>query len=130
MKSAIVTAIVDSFGRVRQLTGPREPAEEVTDAKLADVKYVARLWMRTLRDLADVKRRFYPRRLDFEDVHVDATGTTLYRFEHGFADRVRWWVVDATVAPKLAWNGASDASTLVLTSTVACSITLRVEAAG
>lgn len=124
-------AIVDASGNIRALTKQRQPDEQVTAAQVADTSWLARLLIRMLRDVADLRRRFWPRRVDFEDRAVDATGTKLFRFAHGLDARVRWWAVDATGAvPALQRNAATDSNTLVLTSTVACTVTIRVEEAG
>lgn len=115
-------------GKSRQLDGRAAPEATVTEADVADAPKLAKLLTRILALLADVKRRFYPRRTDFEDWDVGA-GTT-HSFAHGFAKRVRWWVVDQNGAAALTKNAATDANTLVLDSAVACRITLRVEEAG
>lgn len=126
-----VCAVVDAQGKVRALSKKQQPREQVTEKQVTSPAYLARLAMRVLAEIADLRRRFAPRRVDFEDVLVDATGTTLNQFPHNFGGRVRWWVVDAAGAvPALVRDASTDASTLRLTSTVACVVTIRIEEAG
>lgn len=119
-------------GKSRSLDRKVEPDELVREDDAADTSKLARLLTRVLRDLADLRRRFAPRRTDFEDVHV-GTGT-YHRFPHRFGGRVRWWVVDAAGAqPSMLRDypdAQTDADTLVLYSYAEAVITLRVEEAG
>lgn len=95
---------------------------------------MSRIVQGLLNDVATLKRAWTPRRIDFEDVAVDGTGSTLYRFPHGFGGRVRWWVVDwsgaASVAGLMRDEDATDDNTLVLVSWIAGTVTVRVEEAG
>jgi hypothetical protein len=117
---------------VIQLDRRAEPDEQVTDEDAKDAGRLARVLMRLLRDVAILRRRWAPRRVDFEDVEVDATATVFYRFPHDFNGRVRWWVVDWSggAAPSLLRDGRSDQNALVLVSTSAGTATIRVEEAG
>lgn len=126
------SAVVRSIGTPRQLDRKAEPEEQITEAVVRDPVQLARALTRVARNVADLKRRFVPRRIDFEDWTVDATGTTAYRLEHGFGGRVRYSVVEwsGASAPNLRKDTASDDNTLVLTSTVAGTATIRVEEAG
>ena len=125
--SAIVTAT-----DVRPLDTSAEPGEEVTDGKLQQPGYTVRLFMRILRDVAGLRRRWAPRRLDYEDYPV-GTGT-YHRLPHDFGGRVRWWVVDAAgTTPELIRidpDTLSDKSALVLYSGQATTCTIRIEEAG
>ena len=128
-----MSAIIPRSGPVRQLDRKAEPDEQVTTEQAKDPERVSRLLMSILRDLAQLKRRWAPRRIDFEDRTVDATGTALHRFSHNFAGRVRWWVVDwqaSSGAPSLRRHASSDENTLVLVSSVAGTASIRVEEAG
>ena len=128
-----MSAIIPLNGKVRQLDRRAEPDELVTEDQARDPKRVARLLAQLLRDVASLKRRFWARHIDFEDRTVDATGTTPYRFPHGFNGRVRWSVVDwvsASDGPRMARDTTSDANTLVLVSYEAGTVTIRVEEAG
>ena len=125
-----MSAIVNGT-KARRLERAAGAEESVTEADAADAPKLARLLVRMLRDIATLKRRWWPRYIDFEDVVVDNTGTTKYRFEHGFGGRVRWWPVDAqTAAPSLRRHADSDANTLVLVSSASATVTIRVEEAG
>jgi len=120
-------------GVVRALAKPVEPSEEVTAEQASDAPRAARLFMRLLRDIATLRRRWSPLRVDHEDRVVDATGTTLIRFPHELGtSSVRYWAVrwSGATAPCLRVDASSDARTLVLTSTVAGTVTLRIEEAG
>lgn len=127
-----MSAIVDKAGKTRQLDRPAEPSEQVTVEQVADPPTLVRLLMRLLREVAFGNRRWFPQRVDHEDRVVDATGTTKYRFPHGFGGRVRWFPVDwqGAAGHGLARHDDSDTNTLVLVSYVAGTVTLRIEAAG
>jgi len=131
---SLVSAIIDKNGDVRQLDRQGEPPERITPEQWQDVSRMTRLLTDMLRQVVVFQRRFWPLRIDYEDRTVDATGTTLYRFPHGFGGRVRWWVVDWTggggFPPDLARHSSSNDDTLVLVSGVAGTMTLRIEEAG
>lgn len=128
--SANIDTSVDP-AKVTQLDRSAEP-DVVTPEEVNDATRLARLIKRVLRDLAGLLRRWAPDRIDFEKQAVDATGTTLYSFQHDFEGTVRWWVVDWTgaAAPALSKHETTTDRTLVLVSYVAGTLTLRVEEAG
>lgn len=127
----MAAARVTSAGRIYQLEKAAEPVEIITEADAADSIKLSRLLMRLAKDVTALKRRHFPRRIDFEDRDVDNTGTTKYRFEHGFKGRVRWWPVDVVGGvPALIRDEDTDQNTLVLTSTNAATLTIRIEEAG
>lgn len=140
------SAIVPFGGKIRGLDAKSEPEEIVTPERLDDKERVAG-WLRSLlRDAAALKRRWAPKRIDFQDYLFDATGggltPTLYRFEHGFNGRVRWSVVEwrgASAGPQFvehyeanAPNGGvgTNNAVLVLRSFVIGTGTIRIEQAG
>jgi hypothetical protein len=130
-----MSAIIDPRDRVRQLDRPSEPDENVTEEDAGKPRELVKLLMRMLRDIALLKRRWWPRRIDFEDRAVTGTGTVAYRFTHGFDGRVRWWVVDWLPDNpgdnfQLERVASTDNKTLVLNSNVGGVLTLRVEEAG
>lgn len=128
-----MSANVNDAGEVKQLDRKAEPIEQVTEEQVQDSPRLARLLMGLLRDVADLKRRWSPRRIDFEDRVVDGTATTKYRFAHGLDGRVRWSVVgwkDAVAGHGLVQHEDTDDGTLVLISYVAGTVTVRVEIAG
>lgn len=128
-----MSAVAPKYGPVRRLDRASEPDERVTVDDLKSPDYLARLLMRILRELADLRRRWWPKRIDVEDRDVDGTGSTKYRFPHGFGGRVRWWVVDWSGASSVAGlmrHSDSDNNTLVLVSWVAGTVTVRIEEAG
>lgn len=126
-----MSAVIDSSG-VRRLDKPAEPDEQFTERHAQDPKRISEVIMRLLRDVAALRRRWWPQCIDYRDKTVDATGTTLYRFPHNFGGRVNFWIVrwSGAAAPNLRYSTSSDDNTLVLTSTVAGTATIRVEQAG
>lgn len=127
------SARIASDGTVTQLDGRAATAEAITEDDVADAAKLTRLLARVLTDIAALRRRFVPRRLDFEDVAVLSTGATV-QLQHGFGGRVRWWVAGwqcpTNVAPILREDTAlTDVNTIVLRSYVAGTVTIRVEAA-
>jgi hypothetical protein len=128
-----MSAVVDRAGRIRSLDRKAEPGENLTEEDVKDTSKLVKLLLRVLADLAGIRRRWWPRHIDFEDVPVDDTGTTKYRFPHNFGGRVRWWVVDQEFAgsgPFLDRHADTDGNTLVLVSFGIGTMTLRVEEAG
>lgn len=126
-------AKISSSGKVTPL-GPR-PAPDVSVAAedVQDPSRLAQFVSSIFREIASLKARWYPRRIDYEDVAVGNSGTV--QLAHGFAGRVRWWVVDwqptlAGKVPVLARDAATDANTLVLISAMGGVATIRVEEAG
>ena len=120
-------------GAPRKLDKALEPAENVDAADAADPGKLARLLGRVLREIATLKQAWTPSRVDFEDVAVDATGTTKYPLRHALDGRVRFWVVEwqsGSAGPALARHAETDANTLVLVSYAAGTATIRVEASG
>jgi hypothetical protein len=128
-----MSAVIKTDGKLRQLDKTAEPPDQVTEEQVQDSKRLSRLLMSMLRDVVTLKRRWWPTFIDFEDVTVDGTGTTKYRFAHRLGKRVRWWPVDwtgATAGPRLVRHTDSDDRTLVLVSYTAGTLTLRTEEAG
>lgn len=124
------SAVIRQNEKPRQLDQKAGPDEVVLEADVQDASKLARLLTRLVAAVAGLRRSFVPNRLDFEDIAVGA-GTS-HTFTHGFNGRVRWWVVDAKGdVPELLLDETNTTQTaLVLTSDVACTITLRVEEAG
>lgn len=115
-------ARVDRAGNVYKLDRQAEPDEVVSEEDVKDAPKLSRLLMRLLKDVAGLRRRFAPRSVDYEDLRVLSTTTTL-RLPHGFGARVRWWLVDwaptsasANYVPLLAASATTDLNTLVLTN--------------
>lgn len=128
-----MAARVSGAGRVYQLDRAAEPDEIITEEDVKDAGKLARLLVRVLRDLADIKRRFFPRRIDFEDRAV-VSGDVL-RLPHGFGARVRYWVVDWRPTtpgdiPVFDRNAGTNASTLMVNVGNSGTVTVRVESAG
>lgn len=128
-----MSARITSANRVYQLDRAAQLDERVTEEDVKDAGKLARFLMRLLADVGALKRRFWPRSLDFEDRVFDATGTTTYAFNHGFGGRVRYWVVEGSgfsAAPNLRKHSSTTGTTLVVTSTVAGTATVRIQEAG
>lgn len=129
---AAVSAIVTANGTVRQLDQAAEPDEQIQPDDVADTSRLVRLLMRMLRDITTLRRRWWPRCIDFEDIVVTGTGLVRYRLPHGFGQRVRWWPVDwsGAATSALSKDSTSDINTLVLISYAFGTVTVRVEEAG
>lgn len=124
-------AIVRPEGPPRSLVSTSEPNEEVTERQLGEPGYTVRLLMRILREIAALRRRYAPGRIDFEDVVL--TSGTYTRLSHNFGGRVRWWVTDIYVTVPIVVRSnieETDQNTLVLYSGATCVCTIRVEEAG
>lgn len=116
-----------------KLDGAGSPDETVTPGQVSDHDRVARVLNSLVKTSREVRSRFWPARVDFEDIEVDATGTKLFRLYHGFGKRVRWYVVDwsdASYEYRLVRHSSSDLNTLVLVSYAGGIATIRVEEAG
>jgi len=130
-----VSANFNKAGAVQKLDVQVEPSETIDDLDVADPVVLSRTLTRIMKDIATLKQVWAPRRIDFEDVVFDDSGTVPHRFRHGLGGRVRWFVVDwtgsgATTAAALARHSDTDANTLVLVSLAEGVGTLRVEASG
>lgn len=128
-----MAARIARSGRVYQLDRPAEPTELVSEEDAKDTAKLARLLIRILSDLASIKRRFFPRWVDFED--RDVVSGDVMRLTHDFGGRVRYWVVDwrpATPGDVAAFdrNEDTDEKTLLLNVGNTGMVTMRVEAAG
>lgn len=123
-------------GRMTQLDGKATADEVVTVEDVKDAEKLARRLQKAYADIAELKRRWNPRRIYFYDVAVDNTGTTQYQFAHNFSSRVNWWAVDwqSTVVAgnqcTLERHSATTDNTLVLVSGIAGTVSLCVEEAG
>jgi hypothetical protein len=128
-----MSAVFPTSGNVRQLDRSSQPDDQVTEEQVQDPKQLARLVQDHRKAVAALKRRWQPIFVEHEDVSVDGTGTTKYRFPHKLGKRVRWWPVDwadATAGPRLVKDDDTDEDTLVLVSYTAGTLTLRIEEAG
>ncbi len=126
-----MSAVVEQSGRMRPLDRPAEPEEQVTEPDVADDAKLSRYVMRLLRDVARLRRRWWPRRIDFRDLTVTAAGTV--RLGHGFGGRVNYWVLcweSAGSTYNFRRNAATDNNTLVLDVGTTGTGTIRVEEAG
>lgn len=127
------SARVNAANKVRQLDRLAEPDAQVTEEQVQDPPRLARMVLSIMRELATLRRRWAPRSVVHEDREVDGTGTTIYRFPHGFAGRVDWWPVawtGAAGACALVQDDSTDDNTLALVSYEAGTVTLRIEEAG
>lgn len=125
--------MVSSAGLTRKLDKSPDSREQFSADDLDDKERLARRLTAMLRRLLGLEARWRPSAITFEKKVVDATGTTKYRFTHNFgAIDVRYWAVgwNGSTAACLRPHADSDTNTLVLTSTVAGTVTLRVEEPG
>jgi hypothetical protein len=118
--------------KTRRLDRIPEARAPITEEDVSSATTLARLLDRLLRDLSRLLGLWRPRRLDFERVPLDATGTVKTRLEHKFGGAVRCWVVswDGAASPNIRPHADTTAHTLVLTSTSDGTATIRVEEAG
>lgn len=128
-----MAARIAASGKVYPLDRPAEPDDLVTEEDVKDAAKLSQLLVRILRDIATMKRRFWPRRIDFEDRPV-VSGDVM-RLNHAFGTRVRWWVVDwkpATPGDVAVFerDAGTDADTLCLAVANSGTVTMRVESAG
>ena len=135
---------ITGTGKVHSLDLRAEPDDIVHPDAAGDPQKLARLLTGVLASVNVLRKRFAPRRVDFED-QLCTTANTL-RLAHGFGGRVRWWIIDWTstgtplvdsngdtvrvYAPMLVKTSASDANTLVLQSYISGTATIRIEEAG
>jgi hypothetical protein len=128
---AVSAAIVNSDGGVRQLDARAGEPISVTADDVKDADKLARMLQDALRQLAEFKREWRPRRLYFRDQTVDDTGSTKYRLTHNFGGLVNYVAVreDGGYAD-LRVHDDTDGNTLVLVSYSAATLTILVEEAG
>ena len=126
-------ARVSNDGKVTTLGPKASPDDVVTTEDVKDETKLARLLGKVLADVSMLRARWYPRKIDYEDVVVTAGLET--SFQHNFNGRVRWWVVGwrstgAGSATQFENQSISDANTLVLYSGESGIATIRIEEAG
>lgn len=132
---SIGAAKITAAGKLIQLNPKAEPDAVVTEADVQSPHLLAKLLTGILTEIVNLRRRYAPRHIDFEDITIASGGKT-YTFRHGFNGRVRWWVVDyentgATVGVIVQkWAPLTDANTLGIYSNCDGRITLRVQEAG
>ncbi len=131
-----MSANIANDGKVTSLDGAATTDEVITAEDAKDSAKLARLLGRLLKDNAEARRRFTPRRLDFVDIAIGGSATSV-SLAHGFGGRVRWWVVgwqSASVDPPYLREDttATTANELVLLaySAVVGTACIRVEQAG
>lgn len=132
--SVVGAAKITSTGKVVPL-GPRSsPNDVVSVDDVRDPNKLARILGDVFEAVSMLLARWYPRRLDFEDVAVGASGAGL-TLQHNFGGRVRYWVVDwspsgTAAAPILVRGVETTKDTLVLYSYYAGVATIRLEESG
>lgn len=129
------SAKVDSAGTIKMLDGRGEPDEVITEKDVQDPPKLARLLGTTLNAIAQLRRQWVPRRIDFEGIATGTIGATTVPMEHGFGGAIRWWVVgwvsSGGSGPSLEEATAvSTDTTLRLYSYAAGTATIRIEEAG
>lgn len=128
-----MSALVPKNGKLRQLDREAEPVEQFTNEQTQDSARLSRALNRLLRDVAKLTRRYNEPFIEHEDVVFDATGSVTFRLPHHLGGPVRYWVTSQrgfSAAPNLNAHASSDNNTLVLTSTVAGTATVRIVRAG
>ncbi|MCW5838268.1 MAG: hypothetical protein KIS78_38100 [Labilithrix sp.] len=129
-----MSAVVRPTGTVQTRDRAREPDVNVTERDVADPAWMVRTLVRLMRDLADLRRRWLPRRLTFRDREVPGDGTTKIRLPHAIRGDVEYtvtrWQSGGAGPPHLEVHSDTDAHTLVLVSYEAGTATIRIEEAG
>ncbi len=128
-------AIVESDGSIRQLDARAGEPINVTSDDVKDAEKLARLLQQSLRENAELRRRWAPREIYFRDQAVTSTTTTKIRLTHNFNGKVNWKVVrwDGSAAGSsygIDEHAETDANTLVIVSSVAGTATIHVWEAG
>ncbi len=133
-----MSANISGSGEVTQLDGPAEPDESLTEKNVQEPKMLARFLLRIFRDLSVLKRRWSPRRIDFQDIVSTATDIAPQdlTLEHGLNTGVVWWPVRVVfttgtiVVPYIYELPTSTANILRLRIYYPSTLTIRIEEAG
>ncbi len=132
-----MSANISSAGLVKQLGRKAETEEQVTEEHVQDPLRLVRTLKALLRDVAALKRRWAPNRIDFTDIVSNGTAVASFTvsLEHGFDAPVVWWVVrsagtDLSEVPRIYESTRSTSKTLVLHIYNPATLTIRVEEAG
>lgn len=128
------SAKVTKEGIVRGLGTQPVPDEVVTADDAKDPAKLAQILGRVLKSVADLRRQWSPRNLDYEDVAAGAGGA-LVSLQHSLSQRMRWWVTgwkttatpttDVGLGSRLLWIQRALWGAVVITggaanSTVGC----------
>ena len=132
-----MSANIRADGESLQLDKRAASQDLVRPEDVTDASKLARMISRSADEIAAVKRRWSPRRVDFEGIVTAGTINDPQRFAlaHNLNGPVRWWIVRLT-NPTGASNtllvevDGTDENTLVLDAYFPATITLRVEEAG
>lgn len=117
-------------GNTRSLDTPATSAKPLTEEDVREVPTLVRILRDLLESVGVLRRYWRPRVIDHLDVTVDATGSTVYRFPHGFGTRVNWWPIDfsgGSYGPALMRDPSSDENTLCLVSNEGGVVSIRIE---
>lgn len=121
-------------GKMVQLDSKADTDVVVTPEDVKDPEKLARLLQQALRENAEERRAWKPRRIWFRDISVTTLGS--YRLEHRFGGRVnyhveRWVPASTGDAPLLeVVEAQSDANVLTLFASSDGTVTIYVEEAG
>lgn len=141
----IGSAKINAQGKIIMLGAATLPDQGVTAEDVKDPTNLATVLSSLLASVAELKSRWAPRSLDYEDVVVGAAGA-VKSLQHNLAGRVRWWVsqwssvvvpsTDTNYGTRLLWiqralwgaitfsAGASNSTTgCRFQATSACTIT-------
>jgi len=132
-----VRANVEADGTVKQLDRRPGPDENISDEEVRDNSLLAKILLRIFRDVATLKRRWVPRRMDFRGIVStgNASAPQTVRLAHGMGGPVVWWVVRATALGAGSLKFIEELSTstedrLDLSVMFEATLTIRVEEAG
>lgn len=126
-----MSAKIDLRGKVTKQDRLASPEQQVEPTDVDSPVKLARLLTDLLKDVSTLKRKWWPRRIDFEDLTVEQyVDVTL---PHNFGGRVRWWLVDwsgGNAVQLSTVSAVTTTKTLVLSPTASGTATIRVEEAG
>lgn len=126
-----MSAKIDLRGKVTKQDRLASPEQQVDPTDVGSPVKLARLLTDLLKDVSTLKRKWWPRRIDFEDLAVEQyVDVTL---PHNFGGRVRWWLVDwsgGNAVQLSTVSAVTTTKTLVLSPTASGTATIRVEEAG
>ncbi len=132
-----MSANVEADGTVKQLDRRPGPDENISDEEVRDNSLLGKILLRIFRDVATLKRRWAPRRVDFRGIVSTGTAASpqTVRLAHGMGGPVVWWPVrvaglGAGSLKFIEELASSTENTLDLSVMFEATLTIRVEEAG
>lgn len=132
-----MSAIVRYKSDGTTIRGGIEPIQRIrlSEDEAADPSAVAAAFERVTEQLASIAARLPPRAKEYELTGFDGTSSDTVILDHGFGNRVRWWVCNALSGGPInvVETSATNNNTLVLSfdnsTNTPTLVTVRVEVA-